>query len=107
MMKWLDDDIDKQSDKKLWGVQKNVYRFPDLKLWLDNHGKGLEIMTSSPEEVVEEKRHKGKGKKKQVETEESSSEEMQIQGKKVKGKAKNKRKDHSKRASKHGKSSKV
>jgi hypothetical protein len=70
MVSWLEEDqSDKVSDVKLWGVLKPDYTFSDLAEWLANGGEGLnttgiEINSGSSQKKSKEGKEKRKKKRK-------------------------------------------
>jgi hypothetical protein len=85
MVAWLDQREDRLSDVDVWGVEKAVYTFTDLAVWLENGGS-LEVEGNSDYEDGNGKVGKGKGKEKEKEKE-------KFKGKnKGKGKSKGKKK---------------
>ena len=56
MVEWLECKGEQGSDVEVWGVEKGIYGYKDLEIWLDNGGT-LEI------EEKELKKRGGKGKK--------------------------------------------
>jgi phage terminase large subunit-like protein len=71
MMSWLEEDqSDKVSDVKLWGVLKPDYTFSDLAEWLANRGEGLnttgtEMDSGSSQKKSKEVEEKRKGKERE------------------------------------------
>jgi hypothetical protein len=76
MVAWLEDADDAPSDVEVWKVEKGLYGFADLDMWLKNDGKGLELNELKGKKGRKEKErsltkettgkvsHKGKGKEK-------------------------------------------
>ena len=70
MVAWLEDAEDASSDVEVWKVEKGLYGFADLEMWLKNDGKGLELDWLKGKKGQKEKEttgkvsHKGKGKEK-------------------------------------------
>jgi hypothetical protein len=84
MVAWLEDAEDALSDVEVWKVEKGLYGFADLDMWLKNDGQGLEL--------DELKRKKGQKEKERSPTKEMTG--------KVSHKGKEKEKDKEKRKGK-------
>lgn len=87
MVEWLEDGEDRPSSVDVWGFQKTVYSFADLKKWVEEQKSSLAAdvgeQMNKKEKAKGKKKEKGKKAKKQSSSEESSSEGITREKKKA------------------------
>ena len=79
MVKWLEGNGDQDSDVEVWGIEKTVYAYKDLEIWLDNGGT-LDVQ----EKELKKERKKGERREKKDKEEKKDKKKKEKKEKKEK-----------------------